>query len=851
MDDKDDLAHGAHFDYSDAELENPLENPHFTPASPVSDEKAEDHNGTDDNDELLATLLASVRECKCAEIGDLPTTEDWTEVNAFIMNYQNTTFQNLSTVRSKSVEVMNNITKRESKKRPQELVYYSITFGCIHRTKDETSKPNNLKNGNAEKKKAKSEGKEEENSKEKDGKLVLKEDKRMRFSYDTDCEAFISLSTYYDKDEKAWRFKVSDSNFVHNHAISEIIYKQYPRQRALPDSEVLKALAKEGVSNVKLQNLVFEEHGIQLRLKDIKNYKSALRNEKFSSDNEEARCKKLLIASGSRAHALIADDGNIQVLMFQTPAQKRLYEYYPETILIDTTFSVCSSNYGLLTMMITDSDGHGRPVAFAVIGSECKESLEYVFSKFAESNDLVSSSLRNVVIDKHFTEINAIKSVFPNAQIKLCLFHAIQALQREVCEEKYNLSKDTRKKLKELFPLLGNCTNAADYNTYYEELITILGSRGGKSFKTYFDKNWNDPEMRKLWVSYLIPPNLVGNLTNNRLESFYGKLKAIVSRNFKVDELISELLNFLTSLETESRLSLTRYESGGHFKLSQNLSELLLFSRLYTPFAFSFIKKEYELALSKPYSLTSKWVINAANERLYEANEKSCNCTEFRAYGLPCRHILYVRLNRKGADDLVIPLIGKRWTIKHGIESETFYCEKEHSISLENIQVDTKDTRLKEKVLSEKEKYHTSKPIFDRLQRLLLNSNSKKFNVKLHELKQLAECWENEIGGVKKELSDDEEESLCSALSDKEIAGDDETIAPRKEVEENSQKEVEENSQSSGVTLPNEKEKVIGMGNLSLYLIRSLCQRVPVEVLEERERIKLLRLRRRMKCYLN
>jgi hypothetical protein len=188
---------------------------------------------------------------------------------------------------------MNNITKSESKKRPPELVYYSITFGCIHRTKDEASKPNNEKNGNAEKKKAKSksEGKEEANSKGTDqdnGKLVLKEDKRMRFSYDTDCKAFISLSTYYDKDEKAWRFKVLDSNFVHNHAISEMIYKQYPRQRAIPDSEVLKALAKEGVSNVKLQNLVFEEHGIQLRLKDIKNYKSALRNEKISSENEEA-----------------------------------------------------------------------------------------------------------------------------------------------------------------------------------------------------------------------------------------------------------------------------------------------------------------------------------------------------------------------------------------------------------------------------------------------------------------------------------------------------------------------------------------------------------------------------------
>ena len=60
MDDEDDWPHGAHFDCLDAELENPLENPHCTPASPVSDGNAEDHNGTsaDDNDDELLPCLA-------------------------------------------------------------------------------------------------------------------------------------------------------------------------------------------------------------------------------------------------------------------------------------------------------------------------------------------------------------------------------------------------------------------------------------------------------------------------------------------------------------------------------------------------------------------------------------------------------------------------------------------------------------------------------------------------------------------------------------------------------------------------------------------------------------------------
>jgi hypothetical protein len=84
-----------------------------------------------------------------------------------------------------------------------------------------------------------------------------------------------------------------------------------------------------------------------------------------------------------------------------------------------------------------------------------------------------------------------------------CLFHAIQALQREICEKKYHLNKGTRNTLKDLFALLENSKNESEYERI-NELIRVMGSHG-KSFHEYFDNNWNTQEMRALWSDQNCP----------------------------------------------------------------------------------------------------------------------------------------------------------------------------------------------------------------------------------------------------------------------------------------------------------------------------------------------------------
>jgi hypothetical protein len=77
-------------------------------------------------------------------------------------------------------------------------------------------------------------------------------------------------------------------------------------------------------------------------------------------------------------------------------------------------------------MVVTDCYGHDRLVAFALISSEWKDYLRFVFTKFMESNLTVKSGLLNVVNDKDFKEISALQETFlADVKFKICLFHAV------------------------------------------------------------------------------------------------------------------------------------------------------------------------------------------------------------------------------------------------------------------------------------------------------------------------------------------------------------------------------------------------------------------------------------------
>jgi hypothetical protein len=66
-------------------------------------------------------------------------------------------------------------------------------------------------------------------------------------------------------------------------------------------------------------------------------------------------------------------------MLLRTPKMRKIFENYSDVMLVDKTCMVCNENYGLLTMMVTDASGHGRPVCFVLLASDSASNLKIVF----------------------------------------------------------------------------------------------------------------------------------------------------------------------------------------------------------------------------------------------------------------------------------------------------------------------------------------------------------------------------------------------------------------------------------------------------------------------------------------
>ncbi|KAE9536191.1 hypothetical protein AGLY_007414 [Aphis glycines] len=112
-----------------------------------------------------------------------------------------------------------------------------------------------------------------------------------------------------------------------------------------------------------------------------------------------------------------------------------------------------------------------------------------------------------------------------------------------------------------------------EHNTLFER----LKSEAPTSVFDYFVKNWHN--IKNEWVTGLTYHS--GNFlndTNNRLESFNGKLKSVVPTFFNLDR---NIIHFIKMCKIR-----TRHESK---------TDLIQYFSLLTPYAFDYVKKQFEI----------------------------------------------------------------------------------------------------------------------------------------------------------------------------------------------------------------------------------------------------------------
>ena len=205
-------------------------------------------------------------------------------------------------------------------------------------------------------------------------------------------------------------------------------------------------------------------------------------------------------------------------------------------------------------LLVIDGSGDSHLGAAFVIHQEDEPSLRKMLSIFKDRNPAWSQT-KVVIMDKAMVERNVFKSEMEQVELQICLFHVLRSFSRKVTIDKLGVTAGERVTVLEKLHQLAYSKNEDDYMSLYQEFVELCPNH---LVQEYFDRNWH--QIRKEWVQGLKNQNMnLSNNTNNRIESFFQKLKSCVSPHDSMKNFISKFLGLVETLRTERRF---KYVSG-------------------------------------------------------------------------------------------------------------------------------------------------------------------------------------------------------------------------------------------------------------------------------------------------
>ncbi|XP_050056000.1 zinc finger SWIM domain-containing protein 3-like isoform X11 [Aphis gossypii] len=620
------------------------------------------------------------------QIGD--TFNSYAEFEIALNDFKNSNFVDFCIKDCKTISSQKNRYPRLANT-SEDLKYYYIKLMCIH--------------GGVHKKKK------------------ICQDQRKTSTMRQGCEAFIYLIINGEGNA----LEISRMNNIHNHALSEVLFNHLPNQRKMntqSKSEVLELMQLR--ANKKLiQHTMQIKTGKIITLKDLSNIYST---GKISDSSLYKIVQKLRHKHNCTVEISVDSEENLVGLFIQDSMMQNIFEAFPEVVFADATYKLNNLRIPLYVLMVEDGNGESEVAALGLMTNEEKDTLRWFFETFKKFNSS-SENIKMFMTDKDMTERQVIKEIFPNVSLAICLFHVLRTFNREITCEKQNISPELRDQLKQIFEKMCYAQSEDDYNS----LCQHLESKAPKSVFEYFLKNWH--QIRHEWVTGLTFHN--GNMlnnTNNRLESFNGKLKSVIPVFTNIDDFVDKLFILLKCLRLErDRNAVNMVQKLPLVKTRH--PDLSKYFSLLTPYSFMLVEKQFE-AKSKTLSFTT---ING------------CQCKFYVAMTLPCCHIFDARqkTNTSLYDE---NLCATRWTRKYYYEKQRAFqipttmhvqnhstCNTSEYDDNNSLTVITK----KNKKLSSHQKFRETSKIGSKIADLLSTLSNENFEKKIGQLKYIYNAW--------------------------------------------------------------------------------------------------------------
>jgi hypothetical protein len=311
-------------------------------------------------------------------------------------------------------------------------------------------------------------------------------------------------------------------------------------------------------------------------------------------------------------------------------------------------------NYQLLTFMAMDEFGEGVVVQQSLIEANGDWHMEKAISHFKRSHPTRINLLRVIIVDKDLNEIRVLESNFPEARVLICHFHVIKYLKEKRAKPEYGkISADDASQIDAAIHGMVYAGSADEYEQNHSSLKGLCGRIGMDAFFEYFERNWDDSQDR--WVMYRRAnlPHLK-NHTNNRLESFFGKLKDGIDSSMSMAMCVKAILAYDRRVQNEQQYRVSRIGQFVNSNYDDEMSNVLRFT---THFVADHISHQYARALDKAetyhFVQTAKGheVVNVrgrSSEHTLSLTDWRCDCEFAISMRLPCRHAIAYRTVNRG-----------------------------------------------------------------------------------------------------------------------------------------------------------------------------------------------------------
>ena len=385
--------------------------------------------------------------------------------------------------------------------------------------------------------------------------IIINKKYKFNFSYKRKDNSKVYKCTEYKKINKCKSFIILNDkkeilkyNSSHNHPENEYDVSLSIMKHKIKDG-IEKSSIPFGIKIKPLYNKISKEMGLICpEYNSIKSQISRNLNKKLPSNVTtfaEIPSESEYYKTKRGENFMIFKNSNL--IIFQSPFQAKLFREYNDDIFVDGTFFIAPkfSYQVFITRTYAKELDSFYTTSFAILKNKEQETYKMLFEKLKKNANTCNNNIRiepkNLHCDFERAISKAAKTIFPNTNIKYCIWHYKKSLEIKKNKLCYNEVKNNNN----IFIYYKAISNLPFINPeYIFDIYVIIKIKSIKNnycqflkFLEYFYKTYLIDYDMKIWNYY----NNIEHITNNASESLNNYLNNLFPTIPSYYELIDKL----------------------------------------------------------------------------------------------------------------------------------------------------------------------------------------------------------------------------------------------------------------------------------------------------------------------